>query len=147
MALPWLKMWIEGLDDPKLIRLTLAERGAWWGLLKLAGKCNSGGKIISGGLGLDMDEIADALHIKTDDDRQALESMIAKMEKRGSLTWNKNHTLTVVHFEERQRVPPSSRPESIAQRVRLHRERQQKQQEEIDPEKYIKGKYGKAVKR
>ncbi len=124
MPLPWIKMWLEALDDPKLTRLTLAERGAWWGVLKLAGKCDAGGKITSGGQGLDIDEIGEALHIKTGEDRQSLESMIAKMEKRGSLIWNENHVLTVVHWEERQRIPPSARPEAIAERVRLHRERQ-----------------------
>lgn len=122
MPLPWIKMWLEALDDPKLTRLSLAERGAWWGILALAGKCNAEGKILSGGAGLDMDEIADALHIKTDEDRQALESMIAKMVDRGSLGWNE-HTLTVAHWEERQRIPPSLRPEMVAERVRRYRER------------------------
>ncbi|GAI59769.1 unnamed protein product [marine sediment metagenome] len=125
MPLPWIKMWLEALDDPKLTRLSLAERGAWWGILKLAGKCDAGGKIVSGGEGLSIDEIAEALHIKTAEDRQSLESMIAKLEKRGSLTWNEN-VLTVVHYEGRQRIPPSARPEAVAERVRLHRERRKK---------------------
>ena len=131
MPLQWAKMWLEALDDPKLTRLTLAERGAWWGLLKLAGKCAAGGKLISGGVGLDMDEIADALHIKTSDDRQALESMITKMEKRGSLRCNEG-VLIVVHWEERQRIPPSARPEAVAERVRRHRERT-KERKPMDP--------------
>jgi len=125
VPLPWIKMWLEGLDDPKLTRLSLAEGGAWWGLLMLAGKCAAGGKIVSGGAGLDVDEIADALHIKTNDDRQALESMLAKMEKRGSLTWNDN-VLVVVHYEKRQRVPPSSQPAAVAERVRQYRDRRKK---------------------
>ena len=135
MPLPWIKMWLEALDDPKLTRLSLAERGAWWGLLKLAGKCDVGGKILSGSVALDMDEIADALHIKTSDDRQALESMIAKMEKRGSLKWNENNALTVIHWEERQRIPPSARPEAIADRVRRYRERRKETEgpEELAP--------------
>jgi len=124
MPLPWIKLWLEALDDPKLTRLSLAERGAWWGVIKLAGKCEADGKIVSGGEGLGIDDIADALHVKTSEDRQALESMIAKMEKRGSLIWNETHVLTVVHWEERQRIPPSARPESVAERVRRHRERQ-----------------------
>lgn len=118
-------MWLEALDDPKLTRLSLAEKGAWWGLLQLAGKCDAEGKLVSGGQGLDIDEIADALHIKTSDDRQALESMIAKMEKRGSLRWNES-VLHVVHWEERQRIPPSARPGAVAERVRLHREKERK---------------------
>ena len=124
-------MWLEALDDPKLTRLSLAERGAWWGLLKLAGKCAAGGKLISGGVGLELDEIADALHIKTSDDRQALESMITKMEKRGSLKWN-GDVLVIVHYEERQRIPPSARPEAVAERVRRHRERT-KEHKPVDP--------------
>lgn len=122
MPLPWIKNWLEGLDDPKLTRMSLAERGAWECLLKLAGKCNAGGKIVSGGQGLTLDEIADALHIKTDQDRGALASMIVEMEKRGSLEWNEG-SLFVIHYEERQRIPPSSQPESVAERVRLYRER------------------------
>jgi len=129
MPLPWIKMWLEALDDPKLTRLSLAERGAWWGILQLAGKCDAGGKILSGGVELDMDEIADALHVKTSDDRQALESMVAKMGKRGSLKWNENNTLTVIHWEERQRIPPSAKPEAIADRVRRYRERRKKTEE------------------
>ena len=138
MPLPWAKMWLEALDDPKLTRLSLAERGAWWGLIKLAGKCSAGGKIVSGESALDMDEISDALHIKTSDDRQALESMIAKMEKRGSLKWNDN-ILVIVHWEERQAIPPSSRPEAVAERVRLHRERQKGKTEKGPAPKELMG--------
>ena len=127
-------MWLEALDDPKLTRLSLAERGAWWGLLNLAGKCDTGdksGKIQSGDQGLDIDEIADALHVKTGEDRQALESMITKMEKRGSLRWN-DDVLTVVHYEERQRIPPSAHPEAVAERVRRYRGRK-KGHKPMDP--------------
>lgn len=145
MPLPWIKMWLEGLDDPKLTRLSLAQRGAWWGLLALAGKCEAGGKIVSGGQGLDIDEIADALHIKTSEDREALESMISRMEKCDSLKWNQG-ALTFLHWEERQRIPPSTQPEAVAERVRRFRDRQ-KGKQEIDPDKYIKGKYGKSVQR
>ena len=125
MPLPWIKMWLEALDDPKLTRLSLAERGTWWGILQLAGKGDAGGKLLSGSLGLDMDEIADALHVKTSDDRQALESMVVKMEQRGSLKWNGN-ILVIVHWEDRQRIPPSARPEAVAERVRRSRERRKK---------------------
>jgi len=125
VALLWIKMWLEALDDLKLIRLSLAERGAWWALLKLAGKCNADGKIISGGLGLGIEDICDALHIKTGEDRSSVESMIKKMEERGSLKWN-GSVLTVVHYEERQRKPPSAQPEAVAARVRQFRDRHKK---------------------
>lgn len=127
MPLPWAKVWIEALDDPKMIRMSLAERGAWWGLIKLARKLDPEGKntgrIETGGQGLDLDEIIDALHIKSDSDKQALESMISKMESRGSLVWD-GSVLTIVHFEERQRIPASTRAEAVAERVRRYRDRQ-----------------------
>jgi len=123
MPLPWMKMWLADLDDPNLTRLSLAERGAWWGIYQLASKCDAGGKIISGGEGLGIDEIADALHIKTAEDRKSLESMIAKMERRGALKWNQE-ALTIVDYEKQQRRPPSARPEAVAERVRRYREKQ-----------------------
>ena len=92
--------------------------------MALAGKCEADGKITSGGAGLDLEEIADSLHIKTPADRQSLESMIEKMVERGSLTWNEHRTLTMINFKERQKVPPSSRPDAVAERVRQYRERQ-----------------------
>jgi len=145
MPLPWIKMWLEALDDPKLTRLSLAEKGAWWGILQLAGKCEAGGKLVSGGQGLDIDEIADSLHIKSSEDRGALESVVTKLEKRGSLKWN-HGVLTVVNWEKRQRRPPSAQPAAVAERVRRFRERA-KDKKEADPDKYIKGKHGHMVRR
>jgi len=146
MPLPWVKMWLEALDDPKLTRLSLAEKGAWWGMLKLAGKCEADGKLVSGGIGLGIEEIADALHIKTDGDLLSLKSMIDKMVERGSLVWNDN-TLLMVHYEERQRIPPSARPEAVAERVRLHRERKAGEVKpgSADPDKYRRGRYAHMV--
>jgi len=140
MPLPWMKMWLEALDDLKLIRLSLAERGAWWGLLQLAGKCDAGGKIVSGGQGLGINEIIDALHLKSTEDKKALKSMIAKMEDRGSLTWNDN-ILTVVHYEERQKIPPSSQPAAVAERVRQHRERKKQESSEPTEEQKMESEY------
>ena len=140
MPLLWIKLWIESLDDLKLVRLTLAERGAWWGLLSLAGKCNAEGKVAFGAVGFTINQIADALHIKTPQDRQSLESMIKKMESFGALVWNAD-TLTIVHYKDRQKVPLSSTPEAIADRVKRFRDKQKRE----DPKRYKKGKYGHMV--
>lgn len=135
--MPWLKLWIESLHDPKLTRLTLAERGAWWCLVILAQECDAGGKIISGNHALDVDEIADAVHVKTGDDRLALESMLAKMEERGSLRQNSG-VLMVVNLTKRQGQRLSERREAVSERVRRHRERQKQEKEDdgtvIQPE-------------
>lgn len=88
--LPWIKLWLDSLHNQKLIRLSLAERGAWWGLLGLVGELggyDSDGALASGGAPLTLDEMADSLHIK-EADRPHLASMVEKMVKWGSLVWN-----------------------------------------------------------
>lgn len=40
---PWLKLWCEWVDDPKMLRLSLAEQAAWWRVVTLAQKCNAQG--------------------------------------------------------------------------------------------------------
>jgi hypothetical protein len=123
--LPWIKYWLDSLHNPKLIRLSLAERGAWWGLLGLAGELggyDSDGALVAGGQPLTLDEIAESLHIKQAD-RPHLDSMVEKMVYGGSLAWNGN-TLYVVNWDERQHIPTSDRPEAVKERVRLCRERQ-----------------------
>ncbi|GAH63343.1 unnamed protein product, partial [marine sediment metagenome] len=45
---PWLKMWVEWIDDPKMLSLSLAQQGAWWRLLALAQKCMADGLLVKG---------------------------------------------------------------------------------------------------
>jgi len=120
--LPWIKLWLDSLHNRKLIRLSLAERGAWWGLLSLAGELGAGGALTAGGQPLTLDEMADSMHI-SQADRPHLDSMVEKMVRGGSLAWNGN-ALYVANWEERQRIAPSDRPEAVRERVRLYRERQ-----------------------
>lgn len=120
---PWLRMWIEWIHDPKMHKLTLAEIGAWWGLVTLAGELDAGGKLIRhDGTSLSIPEIATCLHITKVKDLASLNSMIEKMEKGGSLSWN-NGTLCINHFPERQFIPPSETKEAVRERVRRHREK------------------------
>lgn len=99
---PWLKMWVEWIDDTKMLSLSLAEQGAWWRLVTLAKKCAAGGLLVKGrGTPLSLDQIADAIRIKTKADRRVFNSMVEKMIELGSLNWNLA-TLIVTHFAERQ---------------------------------------------
>ena len=66
--------------------------------------------------------------------------MIAKMEDRGSLIWNDN-ILTVIHYEERQKIPPSSEPAAVAERVRKSRERKKQESSEPTEEQKMEGEY------
>lgn len=120
----WLRLWIDSLHDFKLIRLSLAQRGAWWGIVTIAGECKRDGRLESGGHPLTIDDIAEMLHVKTKEDREALESMVREMVKSNSLAWNNGHVLTVVNFVKRNVFSsPSADKEAVAERVQKHRER------------------------
>lgn len=117
--LPWIKLWLDSLHNQKLIRLSLAERGAWVGLLTLAGELNAGGALIAGGQPLTLEDMAESMHVKAED-QPHLTSMVKKMVAWGSLAWNGN-TLYVANWEERQQMPGWW---SSTERVRRFRERQ-----------------------
>lgn len=120
---PWLKMWVEWIDDPKMLSLTLAEQGAWWKLVTLAKKCATDGFLVKGrGAPLSLDQIVDAIRIKTKADRKVFDSMVEKMTDQGSLHWN-DDTLVITNFKVRQAKTTSETPEAVRERVRLHRQR------------------------
>ena len=120
---PWLKMWVEWVDDPKMLSLSLAEQGAWWRLCTLAKKCAADGFLVKGrGVPLSLDQITDAIRIKTKADRMVFDRMIQKMIDQGSLHWDHN-VLVVTHFADRQAKRASETPEAVAERVRRYRER------------------------
>ena len=120
---PWLKMWVEWVDDPKMLRLSLAEQGAWWRLLTLAQTCMADGYLVKGnGAPLSLGEITTTLRITTNPDRKVFESMIETMTDQGSLHRDSN-ALVVTHFAERQALAASETPEARRDRVRRHREK------------------------
>ncbi|GAI94271.1 unnamed protein product, partial [marine sediment metagenome] len=119
---PWLKMWVEWLDDIKMLDLSLAEQGAWWRLVTLTKKCAADGALVKdNGAPLSLDEIASTLRIKTKADRKVFDAMIRKMTVQGSLHWDSN-ALVVTHFAERQAKTTSETPEAVRDRVRRYRE-------------------------
>ena len=119
---PWLKMWVEWIDAPKMLSLSLAEQGAWWRLVTLAKKCDADGALVKGRVPLSLNEIFDAMRIKSKANQTVVNSMIDKMTDYGSLHWNSG-ALVITHFAERQARIASETPEAIRDRVRRHRER------------------------
>lgn len=104
--LPWIKLWFEMLGDPKMTRLTLAERGCWHEVLLLAGQSPIRGKLmLTETEPMTMDDIARALSL-TPDEYPVLESCVEKLIKLNSLRWNAK-CLEVIHFIERQDKYPS----------------------------------------
>ena len=105
--LPWIKLWFEMLGDPKMTRLTLAERGCWHEILLLAGQSPVRGKLmLTENEPMTLEDIGRALSL-TSDEFPVLESCVAKLTKLSSLSWNSHNCLEVIHFLERQDKYPS----------------------------------------
>lgn len=123
MPKPWLKMWGEWIDDPKMNHLSLAEQCAWWRLVTLAHRCDADGHLTHGnGLPLTLDEIIEAIRCGDRKDSKSVESMMAYMIEKGSLHWN-DKTLVVTNLKKRQETAASETPEAVRERVRRYRER------------------------
>ena len=112
----WVKLYTEINRDPKMLRLTWAQRGIWCALLALAGEIDDeDGDGPTGLLGSPEDV---ALLIRCDD--QEFAEAIAAFEARG-MVQRRGGLLYLPHFAERQKRKPSSRPDMVAERVRRHR--------------------------
>jgi len=108
--LPWIKLWFEMLGDPKMTRLSSAEKWYWVGILLLAGQSPIRGKLmLTSTEPMSIEDIAAALSLPPKE-VPLLESCIAKLEKLRSVAWN-NVCLEVIHFKDRQEVYPSDIPE------------------------------------
>ncbi|GAI59382.1 unnamed protein product, partial [marine sediment metagenome] len=126
---PWLKMWISWVDDPKYLRMTMAEQTAYWRLYALAHRCNAGGLLVTdSGSPLSVKEIANILHIISSQDTGALKSMLEKMDKEREI-FIKDGALFIARYEEEQARRPSSTKEAVADRQRRRRERLDQEQD------------------
>lgn len=119
---PWLKMWVEWIDDPKMLSLALEEQAVWWRLCALAQKSAADGLLIKdSGERYTIEEILDIIRIKKSQ-RPIFDSMMQKMVKEKSLHWV-DGTLVVTNFHKRQTAKPSDSPEAIRDRVSRYRQR------------------------
>jgi len=123
MPKPWLKMWGEWIDDPKMNHLNLSEQGVWWRLVTLAHRCNADGALVYGnGQSLTLDDIIEAIRCTNRKNRNVFDSMMTYMTDKGSLQW-KDETLVVTNLKKRQEKAASETPEAVRERVRRFRER------------------------
>ena len=105
--LPWIKLWFDMIGDPKMSRLSIAERGCWTGILLLAGQSPIRGKLmLTETQPMSIQDIEMALKLNRRE-VVVLKSCISKMIDLNSLRWNDNNSLEVIHFKERQEVYPS----------------------------------------
>jgi len=130
---PWLKMWISWVDEPKYLRMTMAEQNAYWRVYALAHRCNAGGLLVTdSGSPLSVKEIANTLHIISSQDTKALKSMLEKMDKEREI-FVKDGALFVASYEESQALSPSNTKEAMAERQRRHREIQSPSEQKTLP--------------
>jgi len=105
--LPWIKLWVDILSDPKMARLSVAERGCWDGILLLAQQSPIRGKLmLTDTQPMTMKDIAKAQRL-TSRETGVLKSCISKMTELGSIRSNNNGALEITHFIERQEKYPS----------------------------------------
>lgn len=133
MPKPWLKMWGEWIDDPKINHLSLSEQGAWWRLVTLAHRCNADGALVYGnGQPLTLDDIVEAIRCTNRKNRKVFDSMMAYMTDKSSLHW-KDGALVVTNLIKRQEKAASETAEAVRERVRRFRERQVVTEKSLPP--------------
>jgi len=128
----WVKMWVnECLQGSIRFDFSPAERGVWYDLILLAGNCRVPGVISANETTpYPYNYIAGILNI----DLALLEKTLEKCKGSGRVK-ETERGLELVNWEHYQ---------SEYERQKPYRE---KKKEQEDPDKYLKGPYGKSVKR
>ncbi len=99
-AMPWVKLYTEMLDDPKIGKLPDAMKWRFVQLVLLAGECDAEGCIANGDVALTIGEVAWRLRL----DETQLAADIEHFKKIG-LVSDDDNTLCVVNFTKRQGRP------------------------------------------
>ena len=103
-AMPWIKLYTEMLDDPKIGKLPDAMKWRFVQLVLLAGECDAEGCIANGDVALTVDEVAWRLRLNA----EQLATDIAALKKI-SLMSDDDGTICVVNFTKRQGRPQGER--------------------------------------
>jgi len=123
----WIKMWTEEwLDGSIRIQLTPEERSIWADLLALAGRSRTFGVIQSNDdVAYPHSYLAERFRVPL----ELLERSLKKFIEQDRISEN-NNGITILNWERYQSLRKAQEPEP-----------------EADQSKYLKGKYGKNVKR
>lgn len=113
----WVKLYTEVLDDPKLGRLSWADRGIWTSLLALAGRLElrDGDNQETGEIGT-LDDICWYLRCQNGELSEAL-SRFSEL----NMVLQDGGVWYVVHWAQRQARYPSAQPDATRQRQQKHR--------------------------
>ena len=106
-GMPWIKLYNEFLDDPKVGRLTPGQQLLFIKLLLVAGECDAEGLLSNGDNPLTFDDIAWRLRFDTD----LLAEHWQALELAGLVETQEDGSLLIIKFAERQGRPQSEKRE------------------------------------
>lgn len=113
----WIKLYTEILDDPKIGRLTWAQRGMWDALLLLAGRLDHRDENDNPTGQLDTLENV-AWHLRCT--KEELEETVKAMNDLGMID-ERDGILFVTNFTKRQAISQSAKHEQVRQRIAKYR--------------------------
>ena len=119
-SMPWIKLYTEMLDDPKIGRLADAIKWRFVSLVLLAGECDQDGAFITGQHMMSIDDIAWRLRITSEQCETELEALLqcGVLELDGDVYY-------LPKFSDRQGRPQSEKREKWRERKQRQRESQE----------------------
>ncbi len=126
-GMPWIKLYNEFLDDPKIGRLSDSSQLLFIKLLLVAGECDAEGALVNGDVSLSIGDLAWRLRL----DETALDMSLIDLQREGLIDLAAS-TYTVVNFSKRQGRPQSVKREQW-------RERQQRKRDDVADERSVTG--------
>jgi len=117
-GMPWVKVYTEVLDDPKLAKISEGAKWRFVQLILVAAECDAGGAFVVGDDVMTNDEIAWRLRIC----KESLEKDITELVKNGLLTID-GKVLEITKFADRQGPTQKERRETWKSRQQKRRER------------------------
>ena len=125
MSMPWIKLYSEILDDPKIGRLPDATKWRFVQILLVAGECDAEGYLVNGEEMLGISDLAWRLRV----DENVLREDFDILEKAGLIADDGGAWL-VVNFSKRQGRSQSEKREMWRERKQRQRERDRAEDEE-----------------
>lgn len=129
----WFKFYHEFIDDTKIAMMSDSDQLIWVKTLCLASMNKRRGYI-----DFDDDEVCWRLRISVESWKHAVDKFRAK-----GMLEHTEHGYKVTHWEERQKVKPSDRPEEVNKRVQKHRakKKEESSQKKATPCNALHGRY------
>ena len=120
-SMPWIKLWTDILDDPKMGRLTKPVKWRFVELCLLAGECDAEGYLVNGNEALEIRDICWRLRA----DASELVEDMEMLQSVGLLCQDDDGSWFVTNFSQRQGRPQHEKREQWRERKQRQREREQ----------------------